>query len=53
MKALEAALEEIDNAAMQAQGEWSSVEEPYAPEWTLDYKSVRDVVADALKGGME
>lgn len=50
VKALEVALEEIGDVVMQAQGEWSSVEEPYAPEWTLDYKGVRDVVADALKG---
>lgn len=41
---LEAALREIDELAVAAQQDWYGVNIPYAPEWTLGYKDILDVI---------
>lgn len=43
------ALEEIRDEARQAQGEWSPVDELYAPEWCASYKVIFDIARVTLK----
>lgn len=44
-----AALGFITDEANEAQGDWSGVEEPYAPDWCSGYKVITLLAADALK----